>query len=102
MAKNKTECRNPNTGRSISIDSGVYELFSKAIYDTLKKEKNGITYTELVSGIKKRLSDKKNPFKGSIGWYAVTVKHDMVANHIIETWIENGTRLHALKSNRAR
>ena len=97
MTKNKIDCLNPNTGRRISIDSAVYELFSKAIYDILKKEKKGITYTQIVNGIKKHFSDQKITFKGSIGWYAVTVKHDMVANHIIETWMENGTRLHKLK-----
>jgi len=97
MTKNKIECLNPNTGRRLSIDSTIYELFSKAIYDTLKKEKKGITYTELFNGIKNRFSEEKTPFKGSVGWYAVTVKHDMVARHIIETWIENGTRLHTLK-----
>jgi hypothetical protein len=91
MTKNKIECLNPNTGRKINIDSVVYELFSKAIYDTLKKEKEGIAYTEMLNGIKKCFKEQKTAFSGSLGWYAVTVKHDMVANNIIETWMENGT-----------
>ena len=97
MTKNKTECLNPNTRSRISIDSALYELFSKAIYNTLKKEKKGITYTEIVNGIKKRFTEQKTRFNGSVEWYAVTVNHDMVAKDIIETWIEKGTRLHKLK-----
>ena len=94
--KDKIECLNPNTGRKMNIDAEVYKLFSKAIYHTLQKEKEGITYTQLVTGIKKCLKETKTPFKGSIEWYAVTVKHDMVANNIIQTWMEGGTRLHKL------
>ncbi len=34
----KVECLNPNTGGKMNIDKGTYDLFSKAIYHTLKKE----------------------------------------------------------------
>ena len=51
--KEKIECLNPNTRRKMNIDSETYNLFSKAIYHTLKKEKRGITYTEIVDGVKK-------------------------------------------------
>lgn len=93
----KIECLNPNTGRKMNIDSATYDLFSKAIYHTLNKEKQGITYTELVKGIKKCFKEQKTAFKGSIEWYAVTVKHDMVANGIIEMFTERGKKLHRLK-----
>ena len=93
----KIECLNPNTGGKTKIDAQIYEDFSKAIYHTLKQNKNGITYTEIVNGVKKCFKENKTKFKGSVGWYAVTVKHDMVANNIIETWMEKGTRLHRLK-----
>ena len=93
----KIECLNPNTGGKMKIDAEVYEIFSKAIYHTLKQNKKPVTYTEIVKGIKKCFREQKTKFKGSIEWYAVTVKHDMVANNIIETWMEKGTRLHKLK-----
>ena len=95
--KEKIECLNPNTRRKMNIDSETYNLFSKAIYHTLKKEKRGITYTEIVDGVKKCFKENKTIFNGSVEWYAVTVKDDMVANNIIDTWVEKGTRLHKLK-----
>ena len=93
---NKAECLNPNTGRKMYIDEDVYDLFSKAIYHTLKKKK-GITYTDMVKGVKECLKEKKIKFKGSIEWYAVTVKNDMEANGIIQTVFEKGKKLHSLK-----
>jgi hypothetical protein len=48
--------------------------------------------------VKKCFKEQKTKFKGSVSWYAVTVKHDMVANNIIETWMDRGTRLHRLKN----
>jgi hypothetical protein len=93
----KIECLNPNTGGKMKIDAEIYESFSKAIYHILKQNKTPITYTEIVNGIKKCFKENKTKFKGSVPWYAVTVKHDMVANNIIETWMEKGTRLHRLK-----
>ena len=93
----KIECLNPNTGGKMKIDAQIYEDFSKAIYHTLKQNKTPITYTEIVNGIKKCFKENKTKFKGSVSWYAVTVKHDMVANNIIETWMDKGTRMHKLK-----
>ena len=94
----KVECLNPNTGGRMNIDETVYDLFSKAIYHTLKKNKKSITYTDLVSGIKKRFKKERTLFKGSVEWYAVTVKNDMVASGVIETFAEKGKKLHRLKS----
>jgi hypothetical protein len=93
----KVECLNPNTGRKMNVDSGTYELFSKAIYHTLKKEKEGISYTDIVRGIKKCFKDQKTIFKGAIEWYAVTIKNDMEATGVIETFKEKGKKLHRLK-----
>ena len=36
-APQKVECLNPNTGGRMNIDKKIYDLFSKAIYHTLKK-----------------------------------------------------------------
>ena len=58
----KIECLNPNTGRKMKIDGKIYELFSKAIYHTLKKNKEGITYTDNVNGVKKCFKKRANCF----------------------------------------
>ena len=92
----KVECLNPNTGRTMNIDKTVYNLFSKAIYHTLKKGK-ALTYTEIVEGIKDCFNQQKTNFKGSIGWYAVSVKHDMHARGVIEVFTEKGKKMHRLK-----
>jgi hypothetical protein len=41
--------------------------------------------------------EQKPIFKGSIEWYAVTVKHDMEASGVIESFTEKGKKLHPLK-----
>ena len=93
----KMECLNPNTGRKMNIDADVYDLFSKAIYHTLKKNKQAITYTDMVRGVKQCFKEKRTGFKGSVAWYAVTVKNDMVANNVIEAFTEKGKKLHKLR-----
>lgn len=93
----KVTCHNPNTGGKINIDATIYDQFAKAIYHTLKKNKEGVTYTDLVDGIKKCFKEQRTRFSGSVGWYAVTVKHDMVAKGIIDVSSDKGKKLHRLK-----
>ncbi len=93
----KIECLNPNTGRKMKINGKIYEPFSKVIYHTLKENKEGITYTDIVDGIKKCFQEERTVFVGSIGWYVITVKHDMEATGVIETFTEKGKKLHRLK-----
>lgn len=94
----KIECLNPNTGSKMNIDAKIYDIFSKAIYHTISKNKQGVTFTDIVNGIKKCFKEERTIFKGSVEWYAVTVKNDMVANDVIETFIANGKKLHRLRS----
>jgi len=94
----KVECHNPNTGGKMNIDAAVYDLFSKAIYHTLKKRKQAITYTDIVKGVRQCFKEKGTGFKGSVEWYAVTVKNDMEANNVIETFTDKGKKLHKLRS----
>ena len=96
ITSQKVECLNPNTGGSMNIDKTTYDLFSKAIYHTLKKGKP-LTYTQIVEGIYDCFKQQQTKFDGSMGWYAVTVKHDMHARGIIEVYNEKGKKLHRLK-----
>lgn len=95
----KVECLNPNTGGKMNIDKVIYDLISKAIYHTLK-EKKTLTYTEIVAGINDCFKKQKTKFEKSVGWYAVTVKHDMVARGIIEVYNEKGKKMHRLKKDK--
>ncbi|MDQ6608441.1 MAG: hypothetical protein M3Y85_01310 [Bacteroidota bacterium] len=92
----KVECLNGDTGRKINIEKITYDLFSKAIYDTLKKQE-GLTYKQLVESIFDCFKKQHLSFGGSVGWYAVTVKKDMEARGIIDVYMEKGKRLHRLK-----
>jgi hypothetical protein len=40
---------------------------------------------------------QKTKFEGSVGWYTVSVKHDMHAKGMIEVFTEKGKKLHRLK-----
>jgi hypothetical protein len=94
-APQKIECLNPNTGGRMNIDKKTYELFSKAIYHTLKKNQP-LTYTQIVEGIEDCFKQQKTKFDGSVSWYAVTVKHDMHARGIIDVFTEKGKKLHRI------
>ena len=95
VAPKTVECLNPNTGGSMKIDKETYDLFSKAIYHTLKKGK-ALSYTEIVKGVEDCFSQQKVKFPGSVGWYAVTVKNDMEARGIISVSTEKGKKLNRL------
>jgi len=92
----KVECLNPNTGGRVNIDKKTYDLFSKAIYYTLKKNQP-LTYSEIVEGIHDYFKQQKIKFDGSVSWYAVTVKHDMHARSVIEVFTTKGRKLHRIK-----
>lgn len=92
----KVECLNPNTGRTMNIEKSVYELISKAIYGVLKKQ-GAITFTQLQHGVEDCLKQQDSNFNGNVGWYTVTIKHDMHARGVIEVFTEKGKKLHRLK-----
>jgi hypothetical protein len=92
----KVECFNPNTGRRMSIDSQTYELFTKAIKQTLKGGK-AISFSEMVEGVKKYFRVNGIAFKKSVPWYAVTVKNDLQVRNMIEVFNEKGRKLNRLK-----
>lgn len=81
----------------MNIDAGAYELFSNAIYHVLMGGK-GLTYTQMVEGIKDCFQQRATKFNGSIGWYTVTIKNDMEARGIISVSTEGGKKLHRLAS----
>jgi sulfur transfer complex TusBCD TusB component (DsrH family) len=91
----KVECLNPNTGGRMNIDKPIYDLFYKAIYDAVKRGK-AITFTQITDGVNDYLKKQKKQFDSSIGWYAITVKHDMHARGILKVYTEKGKKLHSI------
>ena len=90
----KVEVGNPNTGRKIQIDEETWNLFHRAIKDSLKNGK-ALTFSELVEAIEIYFKKNKIKFSGSVGWYAVTVKHDLDVKKILKVYTEKGKKLHA-------
>jgi hypothetical protein len=95
----KIECINPNTDHKMNIDKDIYDLFSRAIYHTLKTNTQGISFSELVKGVKKWFKEQNASFKGSVDWYTITVKYDMEAKGLIEVSVAKGKKLNRLTSN---
>jgi hypothetical protein len=83
------------------INAATYELFSKAIYHTLKSGKE-LTYTALVEGVHDCFRKQKTAFDGSVEWYTVTVKNDLQAKGAIETFTTKGKKLHRLADKKSR
>jgi Family of unknown function (DUF6958) len=94
-AKEKIEVGNPNTGRRMQIDADTWDLFHRAIKDSLKNGK-ALTFSEMVEAIENYFKKNKIKFSGSVGWYAVTVKHDLDVKKILKVYTENGKKLHML------
>ena len=92
----KIECLNPNTGGRMNIDKKIYDLFAKAIHHSLKQGRE-LTYSQLVEGIYDYFKKQNIHFDGSVEWYAVTVKNDMEARSVIESFIERGKKLNRIK-----
>ena len=66
-ASKKVECLNPNTGRKMNIDKDIYDLVSKAIYDTLHKKE--LTFTQITYGVKECFKKQHTKFEGSVDWH---------------------------------
>jgi hypothetical protein len=96
MAAAKTECLNPNTGRKMFMETGRYEPIRAAIIKTLQGGK-ALTWTQLSEGVQNQLKKDKTPFEGSVEWYAISVKNDLEARGIIESFTEKGKKLNKLK-----
>jgi hypothetical protein len=92
----KVECLNPNTGRRMSIEKSRYDLISKAIYHTLKKE-GALTFSQIVEGVYNCLEQQQKSFDGSVEWYTISVKNDLQARGVIEAFLEKGKKLNRLK-----
>ena len=93
----KVECLNPNTGRTMNIDKGIYDLISRAIRQSLKQGQP-LTFSQMVESIHDYIKREKIKFEGSVDWYAISVKHDMHARGMIEVVTEKGKKLHRLRN----
>lgn len=97
MAKaSKTVVTHPRTGTEMKFDSAIYKPIKAAILQSLKGSK-GKTFTELTDDVVKIIKKKIPGFKKSIPWYTISIRLDLEAKGIVETFTEKGRKLNRLK-----
>jgi len=92
----KTIVTHPLTRTERKFDTAIYELFKKAILQSLKGSK-GQTFTELTDNVTTIIRHKMPGFKGSIPWYTISVRLDLETRGIVETLTDKGKKLNRLK-----
>lgn len=78
MVNEKIMTIHPEGKNGVRIDKAIYDLMKQQIISCLHEDE--CTYTQMVEYAKNHVKD----FKGSIGWYLVSVKLDLEARNIIE------------------
>lgn len=86
----------PATGTERKFDSAIYEPLKAAILQSLKGTR-GKTFTELTDDVVKVIRKKMPGFKGSIPWYTISIRLDLEARGMVETFAEKGKKLSRLK-----
>ena len=86
----------PQTGTERKFDAAIYEPFKAAIIKSLKGSK-GKTFTELSEDVAAKIHKQMPDFKGSIPWYAISVKRDLETRGVVEAFEEKGKKLNRLK-----
>jgi len=85
----------PKTRNEKKFDATIYEPFKEAIIQSLRRSK-GKTFTELTDNVVKIIKKKMPGFKGSISWYTISIRLDLEARGIVETFTENGKKFNRL------
>lgn len=100
MAKSiskKITVTHPDTGTERKFDAAIYEQVKAAIIQSLKGSK-GKTFTELADDVVKIIRKKMPGFKRSIPWYTISIRLDLEARGIVETFVEKGKKFNRLIS----
>lgn len=86
----------PLTGVERKFDTSIYEPVKAAILKSLKGSK-GKTFTELCDDVVDIIKKKMPEYKKSIPWYTISIRLDLEAKGIVETFTEKGRKLNRLK-----
>lgn len=86
----------PVTGTERKFDAAIYEPVKTAILQSLKGS-DGKSFTELADDVVKILRKKMPGFNKSIPWYTISIRLDLEARGIVETFIEKGKKKNRLK-----
>lgn len=86
----------PRTGTERKFDAAIYNPVRAAILQSLKGSR-GKSFTELTDDVVRIIRKKMPGFKGSIPWYTISIRLDLEARGIVETFVEKGRKLNRLK-----
>ena len=92
----KISVTHPITGTERKFDSAIYEPVKAAILQSLKGSE-GKSFTDLVDDVVKIIRKKMPDFNKSIPWYTISIRLDLEARGIVETFIERGKKKSRLK-----
>ncbi len=79
MSEERILTLHPEGKKGVNIVRSKYDPVRAALLDSLREAGGELTHTELMVAVGERLTD----FKGSVGWYAETVKLDLIARGVI-------------------
>lgn len=91
----KITVTHPVTDTERKFDAVIYEAVKNAIMQSLKGSK-GKTFTDLTDDVVKIIRKKMPDFSKSIPWYTISVKLDLEARGIVESFGEKGKKLNRL------
>jgi len=97
MSKSKSIIvTHPVTGTQRKFDAAIYEPVKAAILQSLRGSE-GKSFTELVDDVVKTIRKKMPEFNKSIPWYTISIRLDLEARGMVETFIEGGKKKNRLK-----
>ena len=79
----KTKNVNKGTG-GFAVTPEKYEPIRKAILASAPRNKEGVSFKELVASVTGRVPIELFPKRGSVSWYTKVVQLDLVAKGLLE------------------
>jgi len=70
--------------RGFAVTAEKYEPIRKAILASVSRNKEGVSFKELVASVSSRVPKELFPKRGSVSWYTKVVQLDLEANGQIE------------------
>ena len=98
MAKAVTEkitVTHPATRTERKFDAAIYEPIKAAILQSLKGS-TGKPFSELSKDVETIIRKQQPGFPKSIPWYTISIRLDLEARGIVETFVEKGKKLNRL------
>lgn len=91
----KITVTHPATGTERKFDAAIYEPIKAAILQSLKDSK-GKPFSKLSKDVETIIRKQQPGFPKSTPWYTISIRLDLEARGIVETFVEKGKKLNRL------